>query len=200
MRCSDHTRSSRSTSVPVTLTRCPTWLPSFTRLAESTTSSDGDDFLRKPDFQLRVFGRSLPAVSLSRNDEGSFCSRQPVMRTMPGSWAGTAGVSADGVSDVVAAESGDAIGAMALRESIREDVVGCEDLEPAMTIIAARTLQPASAIDRPLNRAMNGADFFERADRERPVVLDAIVQMDRIQVVGFDGFLDLFNDTVVLLG
>ena len=55
-----------STSVPVTDTRSPTWLPSFSRLPLSTMVMVLVCFPRNPLFQLRDFGASVPLVSFSR--------------------------------------------------------------------------------------------------------------------------------------
>src|SRR5436190_18151193 len=77
-RLSDWMRISRSTSVPVTLPRWPTWTGRFHRRLASTMSLRDDVRLRNPDFQLRAFGTSAPAVFFSWNAP-SPCSRHPVI-------------------------------------------------------------------------------------------------------------------------
>src|SRR6476661_10374953 len=62
----DRTCICLSDNVPVTPTRCPTWLDRRTRLPGSTTSTDAAPFLRNALFQLRAFGASTPSVSVSR--------------------------------------------------------------------------------------------------------------------------------------
>jgi hypothetical protein len=53
--------------MPVAATRWPTKFGSFSVLAASTSSTDDDPFLRKPDLQLRDFGTSAPDAFLSQN-------------------------------------------------------------------------------------------------------------------------------------
>ena len=77
MRCSEPTRISRSTSVPVTLTRCPTWLVRFSGFA-ATISIGAARRFKNADFQVREVGARVPAVSVRRNAL-SERSRQPVI-------------------------------------------------------------------------------------------------------------------------
>src|SRR5258705_1261061 len=79
-RLSEVPCSSRSSSMPVTLTRSPTWRPRFIRCRASDSSMVLELFLMKPDFQLRPFGASSPSVFFSRNASLS-CTRQPTMVT-----------------------------------------------------------------------------------------------------------------------
>src|SRR5262249_21248692 len=107
----DRTRISRSMSVPVTLTRWPTYDVSLSRFDASTTSTAAGFFFRNPDFQLRDRGASSPAVSFRRKIS-SFRSRQPVSVTgqVPG-----VGGSAAAASVAAALAAGAGAGAVAGR-------------------------------------------------------------------------------------
>src|SRR4029453_1747721 len=80
--CSECTHISRFSTSPVATTRCPTYFRAVSGSASSTSSSGAGRFLRKPERQLRAFGRLGPSVSVSRKRSPSMLiSRQPVMVT-----------------------------------------------------------------------------------------------------------------------
>src|SRR4029077_16789684 len=64
MGCSEPTRICRSTSVPVTLTRCPTWLARLTRFTESRTFIAAGAILREPGLTPPWGGAFLGETSL----------------------------------------------------------------------------------------------------------------------------------------
>src|SRR5215510_5682624 len=80
-RRSDPTSICRSFSMPVTLTRCPTWLVSRMPWVGSLSWSGAEPLCIHPDFQLRDFGASAPLVSVRRNAAASVRSRQPAIVT-----------------------------------------------------------------------------------------------------------------------
>jgi len=79
MRHSDCTCIARSSSVPVTPTRCPRCDAALAADA-STSSIDAERFRRNPDFQLRALGAPAPVVSVRRKADPSR-SRHPVSVT-----------------------------------------------------------------------------------------------------------------------
>src|SRR6266545_2659009 len=89
--------------MPVTLTCSPTWLARFRWCRSSRTSIVFVLFFRNPDFQVRDFGASSPAVFFSRNVSWS-CTRHPTIVAGSASCSGTFAVAwaAAGFAAVVA--------------------------------------------------------------------------------------------------
>jgi hypothetical protein len=84
----------------VTLTRCPTCFERLSLFAASMTSIGAMPLFRKPFFQLRDFGASVPLVSFRRNVSSSR-SRHPVIVT--GVASGATGLDADSTEDAFGA-------------------------------------------------------------------------------------------------
>src|SRR5262245_171272 len=78
----------------------------------STTSSVVDRFFRNPDFQLRDFGASVPAASLSRYAPSSN-DRQPVMVVVAGVTTAASAVAAGETAGVASTVAGNDAGTSA---------------------------------------------------------------------------------------
>lgn len=97
-RCSERACIVRFASVPVAVTRWPTYFDRFKASAPSTIWIDAECFIRNPDFQLRARGASAPSVSFSQNESSPPC-RQPLM-VCTGVTAGVCAVSIGRLLDV----------------------------------------------------------------------------------------------------
>src|SRR5262245_13363864 len=119
-------------SGPVTLTRCPTCDARCEAFAVSSRSIAALCFLKKPDFQLRDFGASVPSVSFSTNPLSARC-RQPVTDT--GFTAATVVVSA-GFADAVVVAAGAVVaadGASGFIAAVAAGVAACGALDESRT-------------------------------------------------------------------
>jgi hypothetical protein len=122
-------------------------------LASSTTSIDGRRFLKKPDFQVRADGASIPDASFRRNVFRS-SSRQPVtvtddaFRAAVGAAAG--GVGVDFAAAVVIAGLTFMTGDSTSDDVAKAGVTGADDVEersatsttPATTAMTPRAIAP----------------------------------------------------------